>query len=463
VALASDRHRRVDLSALQPVLETALDAVIVMSADGAVLDWNGHAEEVFGWSREEALGRPLAGLIIPESCRAAHWAGLKRLVETGEARLLDRRVELSGLTRDGQEIPVELAISKWEDKSGIVFVGFLRDLSQARAAAGALRWSEQRLRATQENAQVGIAETGRDGAYLNVNAALCAICGYGREELVGRKTLFDLTHPDDLADERLAYARQVAGSDAPYTQEKRTVRKDGEVIWTNVTASAVFDEGRFLYGIRIVQDITQRKLAEARQELLLNELNHRVKNILALVSALATQTGRFTSDIDTFTSVFEERLKALAKSHDLLIRTQWRGAEMREVLTTELEPHMRPAGAAPAVVLDGPPVQLDARTAVGLSLAAHELATNAVKYGALSAPSGTVQVSWRWVEEADRRALRLTWTERGGPPVGEPSRQGFGSKLIERLATGDLGGDVAFDYRPEGLTAAFTIVPESAS
>lgn len=454
---------KADLSALKPVLETALDAVIVMDAKGLVLDWNAHAQETFGWRREEAIGRQLAELIIPETQRQACRAGLEKFAESGEARVLDRRLELTGLRRDGREVPVELSVAKWTDgNGGTVFVGFLRDVTDMRQAADALRESEERLRVTQECAQVGIAETDHEGRYVRVNPAFCAITGFDRDELLGRMTFFDLTHPDDRGFDRVAYGRQVSGDPEPYQLEKRYVRKDGEVIWVNVCASAAYDgEGRFHYGVRVVQDINRRKLAETRQQLLVHELNHRVKNVLGLVKALAAKIGQAAPDLATFNAMYRDRLDALARSHDLLIQEHWRGAGLRDVLTHELEPYAAREMGRPAMRLVGPTVRLDARASISLSLVAHELATNAAKYGALSAPGGTVDLAWRWLGDSEPRCLRLTWTERGGPPVTAPSRRGFGSNLIERLAKGDLRGEVEFDYRAEGLKVAMTICPDS--
>lgn len=455
--LDPDQRKWVGVGALRPVLATALDAVIVMGVDGRVLDWNVRATEMFGWPFDEAVGRTVAELIIPKPMRVGHWAGLKRCLETGEGKILGRRLELPGLTRDGREIPVELAITQWRDRGQTMFVGFLRDLTGEREAAKALQRSEQRLRATQENAGVGIAETDDEGRYLTVNTALCDITGYAREELLGRKTFFDLTHPDDRAGDEAAYSLQVAGGGGPYMREKRYLHADGHEIWVSVTASAVYDEkGQFLHGIRVIQNISERKATEERVKLLMNELTHRVKNTLALVTSISVQTGRHSPDPKTFNIVFAERLKALARSQDLLVREGGFEASLRELLLIELSPYRASGAEGRNVALTGPPVRLDSQTALNTTLAVHELATNAAKYGALSSPGGTVEVVWRWADDSDPTLLDLVWVERGGPPVTPPSRKGFGSRLIERLSA-DLGGAGSNDYRPEGLVATIRI------
>lgn len=192
-------------------------------------------------------------------------------------------------------------------------------------------------------------------------------------------------------------------------------------------------------------DVTDRVFAQEQQKLLIDELNHRVKNTLATVQAIADQTLRTTADPASFRSAFESRLMALSATHDLLTAEGWRSAGLRDVLLGE----MRPYGVE-RYSLDGPEVPLAPSQAVALGLLIHELTTNAAKYGALSTAAGRVAV--RWTVEGG--VLALTWTETGGPPVSPPTRQGFGSRLIERSLEGALGGKAKLDYRPEGLACS---------
>jgi PAS domain S-box-containing protein len=450
-------EQQLDLHVLRPVLDTALDSVVVMHVDGTVADWNANAEQVFGWTRAEALGRLLSELIIPEELKAAHANGLARFLATGKARVLGRMIEVIGLTRDGRRIPVELSITRSELVGGVVFLGFIRDISERRRAEEALRHAEARLRATYEHALVGIAESDKEGRFLGVNPAVIGITGYSRDQLA-TMTFLDLTLPEDRDADAAAYARQVAGELDTYTMEKRYRRPDGRMIWVSITASVVRDrEGGFMYGIRVIQDITDRKLAQERQRTLLEELNHRVKNTLATVQSLADQTARHSEDIAGFNTAFQSRLQAMSKTHELLTREHWTGAALREILENELRPYT--VAGPDRAALSGPSVRLKAAAAVSLALVVHELATNAAKYGALSG-AGAIVIAWR---EEDGGTVVLDWTERGGPEVaGAPRRRGFGSKLIERVVAGDLGGRAAFDYRPEGLSARLTFRPEGA-
>jgi len=189
-------------------------------------------------------------------------------------------------------------------------------------------------------------------------------------------------------------------------------------------------------------DVTDRVRAEWQQKLLVDELNHRVKNSLATVQAIAHQTLRTTGTPEAFREAFEARLLALSATHDLLTAANWRAAALRDVLLVELRPF-----GADRYAADGPGVDLSPSEAVAFGLVFHELATNAAKYGALSAPGGRVDVSWTH----DGGRLALTWTESGGPAVSPPTRRGFGSRLIERSLQGQLGGEAHLEFAPGGL------------
>ena len=187
--------------------------------------------------------------------------------------------------------------------------------------------------------------------------------------------------------------------------------------------------------------------AREHQRLLLNELNHRVKNTLSTVQSIALQTARQTGAPQAFISAFEGRLLSLSKTHSALMNEDWEGAELRDVLESELFHY-----GADRFSLEGPTVKLPPRTALALGLVVHELATNASKYGALSGPAGRVTVTWSVDEATDPAQLKLEWAERGGPRVQPPSRLGFGSRLIERSLVGELSGTVERTFGEEGFT-----------
>jgi two-component sensor histidine kinase len=192
---------------------------------------------------------------------------------------------------------------------------------------------------------------------------------------------------------------------------------------------------------------TQIARGEMLHTLLIEELNHRVKNTLAVVQSIATQTFRSASRTER--EKFEGRLGALAEAHNLLSQEKWQGAELREVIGRVLQPYL--INNPERMRMFGPDVPLSPRLAVVLSMIVHEIATNAAKYGALSNETGTIAVDWEILEESNGRKLRLIWTEAGGPPVTAPVQRGFGSRLIERSARDQLGGEATVDFLPRGV------------
>jgi len=193
----------------------------------------------------------------------------------------------------------------------------------------------------------------------------------------------------------------------------------------------------------------EEQRAHQRQQLMINELNHRVKNTLFTVQSLARQSLGRPADTPGL-AAFNERIMALARAHDLLTQSAWEGADLKEILEETLEPYID------RTVLAGPPAALSPNAALALSMVFHELGTNAVKYGALSTPEGNVTVVWH-VDPAARHRLTLHWEERGGPPVQPPSRKGFGSRLIAASLKSDLAGEARLDYRPTGLVCVLTL------
>jgi len=192
--------------------------------------------------------------------------------------------------------------------------------------------------------------------------------------------------------------------------------------------------------------VNELRESEERQRLLINELNHRVKNVLATVQSIAAQTFRAANLDSSVRGNFEARLVALSNAHSILTQESWEGAAIHEILARALEPHVGPERLG----MQGPPVRLSAKAALAMSMGAHELATNAVKYGALSNGTGRIDVTWT-VDGPKPGILNLRWTETGGPVVSSPTSKGFGSRLIERNLAHDLDGEVKIDYRPEGV------------
>jgi len=200
-------------------------------------------------------------------------------------------------------------------------------------------------------------------------------------------------------------------------------------------------------------ELAERRRVEQHQELLLAELNHRVKNTLAIVMSIATQTLRHSGSAEAFSRGFETRIMALAEAHNLLTDSNWEGASLRAMVGRVLDPYQGPNGAR--YTFSGGDIRVGPKTAVALVMALNELATNAAKYGALSQPSGHVDVGWT-LREGDERRLAMTWRETGGPPIKTPSRKGFGTRLIRGLSE-DAAGKVDIDFARDGLIATFDL------
>ena len=312
---------------LQTVLDTALDAVVVMDTKGMVIGWNRISESSFGWAAEEALGHRLSDMIIPPEHREAHEAGLAHYLATGEGPVLDNRIEINALHRDGSEIPVELSITASEQFGDKLFIGFIRDISERRAEV-------------------------------------------------------------------------------------------------------------------------------ERQRRILQESEHRVKNMLTVVQAIALQTAANASDVASFTVSFSGRLESLARAHQLLVGQVWQDVAISALVERVLGAEV----AAGRARYGGPELLLQAGQVMGLSMILHELFTNAIKYGALCTREGQIALNW----DSDGTRIKLVWREMGAPcevPDGQSS--GFGERMIAMSVKSDLGGTIERDWRPDGLTATLEFPAEA--
>lgn len=254
-------------------------------------------------------------------------------------------------------------------------------------------------------------------------------------------------HPDDIP---LMWSRVqkalTPDGDGRYEVEYRVKQLDGSWRWLSAWGLVEFEgHGAERKPVAIAgasRDLTELKSAEEQQRLLVNELNHRVKNTLATIQSIATQTIRSADDLKSARAALDSRIISLAQAHDLLTDRSWSGADIREVVIRAMSPF-----AADQINLSGPSREISPHQALALSLALHELATNAAKYGALKVPEGRIHLAWH----VDGPVLHLNWRESGGPPVTPPSRRGFGSRLLEDGLVHDLGGQTKLDYAADGV------------
>jgi PAS domain S-box-containing protein len=325
---------------------------------------------------------------------------------------------------------------------------FSEVITEQVAARRALAESEARFRATFENASVGIAHLAPDLRWLRANEALCRILGYPVDELVA-KSLQDITHPDDLASDLAQVRRMLDGIIDSYDMDKRYLRKDGSIVWGRLTVGCVRkSDGSIDYFVSVVEDISARKAHEEQVHLLMREADHRAKNILSLVQAIARQTT--AREPEDFIRPFTDRIQSLAANQDLLVRNEWKGVDVKDLVRAQLAHFAGLVGSRIAV--HGPKLHLNAAAAQAIGLALHELATNASKYGALSVDTGRIDVLWRLRGDI----FAMSWIERNGPPVSRPERRGFGSTVIASMAKRTVDGEVELDYAPSGLVWRLT-------
>lgn len=489
---------RLDVDpALAPILATALDAVAAMTPAGVVVGWNAVAEATFGWSWAEAQGQCLGDMIVPAQHREAHRQGLGRLTAGGAPRVLNRRIEISALCRDGREIPVELSITEASSSSGPVFVGFIRDISERRQAEAQIERQALESRLMFELSSLAAESDSFDAALKRALEAICAITAWP----VGHAFVVPPDSPNALRSSGVWVEAETGISDllreatssisfAKGTGLPGRILATGEPQWVADTATdsnfprknkgfrgafgfplkrdgrviAILEffsrspeppEPALMLTVRALGEqvgrVFERKQTQDHQSLLLHELNHRVKNILSVVQAIAQQTFRRADNIEDAYEVFRGRLMAVAQAQDVLVSQNVAGATLGEIIQGAL----LGSGVSPdRVTTDGPQIKVSPRNAVMISLAIHELCTNAFKYGALSSDGGLVAISWG-SDATDTRFL-FEWREVGGPPVTPPQRKGFGSSLLERGLAGELGGQIILEYDPAGVICRFT-------
>ncbi len=460
------------LRASDGILDLLPIPTFICDAHGTILQYNKRAVEIWGRAPNpgqtheefsggrrifEIDGKPLSRSLLSE------------VLATGvPVRDVERLIK----REDGSQMVVSINIDSLRNAKGelVGAVNCFMDVTERKRTDEALEQSrsrgheqEQRLAATYDHVSIGISEVAPDGRFLRVNEAICAITGYSREELLSIR-LFTNTFPDDAELDREGFRQQSAGDLEFYLVEKRFRHKDGRLIWMSVSSSPVRDaNGKLLYVVRVVQDISERKAAERRQKLLIDELNHRVKNTLARVQSLAAQTARGASNPEEFRERFEGRLIALSRAHDQLTMHHWENGELRALIAESVAPYAGTDGER--VALRGDDVVLGPRAVLTLAMAFHELTTNATKYGALAGPRGRIEIGWHRVAATDETParLRIDWVEKGGPAVVEPARRGFGSKMIEGSIAAELGGNAKMVFEPDGLRCEIVLPLEAAT
>ena len=450
LAVITDTTQRV-LTERRAEAETARQRRLFEQAPGfiSILQGPQHVFEFVNDTHNRLFGAGVEGKTITEAFpgdpRIA--ALLDHVYSTGERHFAQaQRVMLHTGPQDQLEehyldYVLEPITEETGEVRGVFCEGF--DVTDAVRAVKAVRESERRLSAAFAIARLGAFEWDLENGVPTMDERAREIYGFSPDQTLSFQDITGRIDPEDLP--RATDLRKE--SQARRQIEYRIQLPDGTTRHIASMSDCVLgpdDQVQRIIGV--VADVTERRRAEGRQRMLINELNHRVKNTLATVQSIAAQTLRSAPDAALARTAFEARLVALAAAHDLLTMESWHGARMADVVDSATAPFV--TARRPQIDCSGPAVWLTAPRALALSMALHELATNAVKYGALSRPEGHVTIRWSRSGVDD---LTLAWTEEGGPPVEPPTRAGFGSRLLQRSLARELDGQVAFDFAPEGV------------
>ncbi len=413
------------------------------SLEGKILHVNRRFCEIVGYDEVELLGKNIADITyaddMPEQTRL-----FSRLAATGESFDMEKRY----VRKDGSHVWVNNTVSALRDEQGRIHqVAVISvDITERKKAQEA----ERRLVSIIASSNDAILAIDLGMAITSWNGGAERLYGYKAEEIVGQSVM--VLVPDDRIDEEPALLEQIKAGSMVDAYETKRRSKDGRLVDVLLSVSPIHDAaGRIIGASKIAHDISAKKEAERLQAVLIGELHHRVKNVFATVIAIARQTLSKATDTQDAVAALEARLSAMAHAHDLLAVGDWQSADLIAVVEQAVAPY-------PPEVFDvsGPSVLLPQKAVATLSLALHELGTNAAKYGALSVSTGRVQIIWDFDPEAS--ALSLRWQERGGPIVGSPTKKGFGSRLVERLLAAELNGTSKIMYDAAGVVCEIEAV-----
>jgi PAS domain S-box-containing protein len=432
------------------ILNALPAAVYTTDASGRITYYNAAAVKL--WGRSPELGElwcgswriytPAGELLPHDQCPMA--------IALKEGREIRGR-EAVAERPDGTRIPFMPFPSPVRDETGAVIgaVNLLMDLTEVHAA----EFERARLAAIVECSDDAIISKTLQGVVTSWNASAERIFGYTAAEMVGQP-IYRLIPPELHQDEDRILATLASGKRIDHYETVR-IAKDGRRVHLSLTVSPIRNSsGQIIGASKVARDISERKRAEEVQHLLMNELNHRVKNTLATVDAISRQTLRRSANAKDFADSFGGRLRALARANALLTTASvhgseiTHGAELTELISSQLT--LGDDGDS-RISLEGPVVTLSGQASLHLALVLHELGTNARKYGALSAPAGRVAIEWVVNSQPGSRLLTITWRETGGPPVKAPEKRGFGSTLIENSLTSH-GAKVSMQFAASGLS-----------
>jgi PAS domain S-box-containing protein len=399
-----------------------------------------------GYTEAELLARTVFDITHPNDRARAHEL-LRRMI-AGESAVSD--LEKRCIRKDGSTVWARVTANVVRDGSGrpLRNIAVIQDINAHKQAEQDLQASKARLQLAIDAAQLGWWQYDPRHRTLSGDTRCREIFDITADETPADE-IRRRVHPDDA--ERFEVARKAALDSVDpksHTMEFRLQRGDGEFRWLEIHWLTYFEADgqgpRAVSVVGTVADITERKAREEKELLLMREINHRAKNMLSVVDAIARQTA--TISPEDFVDRFSKRIQALSASQDLLVRNEWNGVEIEDLVRAQLAPFADLIGFR--IAASGPKLRLKAASAQAIGLVLHELATNAGKYGALSTGRGRVNVCWG----IEGNTFTMSWVESDGPSVSAPARRGFGTMVIEAMAEHSVDGTVSLDYAPSGVT-----------
>ena len=431
------------------LFEAAHDGVLILdSVSRKITDANPFMSHLLGYGHEELLGKELweIGLLKDEQ---ASQAAFRELQKSGQVRYEDLPLE----SKSGDRREVEIVANRYDEDGKQVVQCNVRDITERKRTEGALRASEERFRTLFELGPSAVYACDARGVILDFNQRATELWGRtpargdDSERFCGSIRMF---RPDGsfMPHDECPMAWVVSGKISAVNDEEVIVeRPDGSRVTAVVNIRSLRNErGEVTGAINCAYDITERKHVEEHQRFLMGELAHRGGNLLAVIQSIVARSLTGAKPLAEERNTLTRRLQALARSQSALMSKGFQGAPVAEIIRLEFE------GFSDRVMAEGPNVMLNSRAAQTFALLLHELATNAAKYGALSLPDrGHVDIQWSITGEAEEARFKFHWQERGGPPVAVPTRKGFGSILLEKLASQDFGAQPTITFAPHGV------------
>jgi PAS domain S-box-containing protein len=435
----------------QVLVDSSTDfAIFTTDRYGETTSWNIGAERLFGFSEGEMLGRSADIIFTPED-RAEGAAEKERLTARSDGSANDERWHQR---KDGSRFWASGLMMPLKGKVG-GFVKITRDHTEKHVAEERLAESEQRFRRLATSIPQLVFLTRPDGTRTWPSPQWIEFTGLGFERSLGLNWL-DAIHPDDRDETQKGWDEAQAKGEY-YVEHRVRRHPDGHYLWHQTRAKPLEGETALTSDwVGTMTDIDNLRGLQGRQQVLMAELQHRTRNLLSVVQAIANQTLRSSHSLDSFRSQFSSRLRAISRVQSLLAHVEERAIDLRDLVTAELAAHNDADLNSKKIEVNGPAVALPANAAQAIGLALHELATNAVKYGALAQPSGKLEVRWEVKDRQFAPEVALQWVE-SGVSVEAPVRKGYGRELIERALPYQLNAKTKLNFAPGGIQCEIVV------